>query len=87
MCVVSMVGDHYGEKFTREYPQLQPYWTTGFTLQPAVTRQEFDTLKAEVAEMVALLRRAKLYSSTTRRTGSRRARPRRRWCSFAGSPS
>jgi len=54
MCTVSMIGDHFGEKFRRpEY-----FWLTNVT-HPS--QQEFDALKREVEEMKALLKRAKLY--------------------------
>lgn len=52
MCVVSMIGDHYTERW-------QPYQTV--TTWPAVTREEFDALRRDVLEMKELLRRAKRY--------------------------
>jgi hypothetical protein len=65
MCVVSMIGDHYREKFTQpqQWPGIQPYLQPNqtFVLPPPITREEFDSLKKEVAEMQVLLRRAKLY--------------------------
>lgn len=69
MCVVSMVGDHYRDKWLPKYPSL-PTWPDevpypgSFKLEPfvpGVTREEFNELKKEVAEMVALLKRAKEY--------------------------
>ena len=62
MCVVSMVGDHYRDKWGHQttgiWPGLEPL------LQPVpVSRHEFEALKAEVAEMVALLKRAKQYDA------------------------
>lgn len=68
MCVVSMVGQHYTEKFHREWPQFFP---GALTPTPhldfgrlAVSRQEFDELKRQVEEMVSLLRRAKMYDES-----------------------
>lgn len=63
MCVVSMVGDHYSDKWrTRDWyqtPFVQPFSIN----VEVVTRDEFERLKAEVAEMVALLKRAKKYDA------------------------
>lgn len=57
MCVVSMVGDHYNDKWNNQpfYPQGQPQ------IQWSPTQAEFDALKREVEEMKALLKRAKEY--------------------------
>ena len=72
MCVVSMIGDHYFDKWRGKWPTY-PFSPTSpqapdpirdFVFQQTytpVTRQEFDQLKKEVAEMVALLKRAKDY--------------------------
>lgn len=49
MCVVSMIGDFYSEKF-------QPYFNW-----PQTSQTEFDALKKDVLEMKELLRRAKIY--------------------------
>lgn len=55
MCVVSMIGDHYNDKWnTPDYKQIWDNW-------PEVTKQEFDALKKEVEEMKELLKRAKIY--------------------------
>lgn len=71
MCVVSMVGDHYNDKY-----KLPDYWRDHFpsipspTTQPQqqipldfdkVSRQEFEALKKEVEEMKKLLERAAEY--------------------------
>jgi len=72
MCVVSMIADHYRDKFT---PYPYPGWpsfpndtpvidniTIGTsTFEPMVTKKEFDELKRKVDEMVELLKRAKEY--------------------------
>lgn len=63
MCVVSMVGDFYHEKWN---PLLIPNPNVSIdtkffqTILP-VSREEFDSLKKEVLEMKELLRRAKIY--------------------------
>lgn len=68
MCVVSMVGDHYGDKWGKRWPlipdripSLLPIDTIYPDPVPEVSRAEFDELKKEVAEMIALLKRAKKY--------------------------
>ena len=56
MCAVSMIGDHFTQKFTpREW--VIPGGGT-FAVKPPPTREEFDALKCEVREMEALLKRA-----------------------------
>lgn len=59
MCVVSNMGDHYNQKFT------QPDYTNFFNNISIVSRAEFDTVKKEVEEMRAILKRAKLYDEQT----------------------
>lgn len=73
MCTVSMVGDHYMDIWKDRWPQrhpVNPYgpavpmpttMPTVIVSPPEVTRAEFDELKRQVAEMVALLKRAKKY--------------------------
>lgn len=62
MCVVSMIGDHYGRRF-REMPWVNPYIQEPpmQQLYSPVQRHEFEALKAQVEGMVALLKRAKIY--------------------------
>ena len=76
MCVVSMVGDHYNDKWKDLYNQ-QPTITQPIPVYPSVitvgdntpigtnnifpTREEFDALKKEVEEMKKLLIKAKIY--------------------------
>jgi hypothetical protein len=55
MCVVSMVGDHFQQKW--EQPNYQQIW--GNLNQ--VSRTEFDSLKKEVEDMKKLLERAVEY--------------------------
>ncbi|WP_127524054.1 hypothetical protein [Mesorhizobium sp. Z1-4] len=63
MCTVSMIGDHYSDKFRK----LEYQWIPRDPLHPGArpvdhpTRAEFDALKREVEEMKALLIRAKEY--------------------------
>jgi hypothetical protein len=68
MCTVSMVGDHYGDlwKKWRDEPIYVPAPAITMPHQvivtpPEITRAEFDELKRQVSEMVALLKRAKAY--------------------------
>lgn len=55
MCTVSMIGDHFSEKWK------QPPYQQFITNIPEVSRAEFEALKKEVEEMKALLKRAKEY--------------------------
>jgi hypothetical protein len=66
MCVVSMIGDHYRDKWEPKYPDWVKWPEPTRTVQPfnpipVITRQEFDDLKREVLEMKELLKRAKAY--------------------------
>ena len=69
MCVVSMVGDHYSDKWRPRFPDIgtwpdpveYPTKVQPLTFLPEITREEFDALKKEVEEMKALLKRAKEY--------------------------
>lgn len=72
MCVVSMVGDHYADKWKdrewikplqpgRVYPIGEPYVDEGTRIDLPIRREEFDALKREVEEMKTLLKRAKEY--------------------------
>lgn len=60
MCSVSMVGDHYHNKWLPMVPNplLDP---PDWSIEPPVSRAEFDALKREVEEMRELLKRAKKY--------------------------
>ncbi len=61
MCAVSMIGEHYSDKYRQQWPEIyQPGWAPTFT---GPTREEFDKLRADVDEMLVLLRRAKLYDA------------------------
>jgi hypothetical protein len=69
MCVVSMIADHYQEKWHdwKEYiitPTAEPWKnpsTTTLNLTWGPTKEEFDALKKEVEDMKALLKKAKIY--------------------------
>jgi len=67
MCVVSMVGDFYDEKwFPPIKPQQNPFNKTTISTEDlgkwlAPTRKEFDALKKEVEEMKKLLQKALEY--------------------------
>ena len=79
MCVVSMVGDHYRDKWipTWQFPD-QPFKPFDpekrrndredivkiLTGQP-ISREEFDALKREVEELKELLKRAVQYDNDT----------------------
>ena len=70
MCVVSMVGDHYRDKWWPQQPNFptQPFTSPTIPIdwelllkKPAPTREEFDVLKKEVEELKSLSKRAKEY--------------------------
>jgi hypothetical protein len=72
MCVMSMVGDHWGERFPKQYPWIQPIifpqqdpkpqeFRPIFTPTINVPKEEFDALKKEVEIMKELLIKAKIY--------------------------
>jgi hypothetical protein len=65
MCVVSMIGDVYKDKWSEPgYPWTPTTtWPVVFTRQ--VTPEEFDALKAEVEHMKKLLIAAKIYDEQT----------------------
>ncbi len=60
MCVYSMIGDHYNDKWREQYPTVVQSSDTNITLY-SVSREEFEELKKDVQEMKALLKRAKIY--------------------------
>lgn len=57
MCVVSMIGDHYTEKF-KQWPG---YYDNYKTWSNNVSREEFELLRNEVLEMKKLLEKAIQY--------------------------
>ena len=74
MCVVSMIGDHYADKWRDRILPYQrpidwPYWPVdeGPASSPGAkpvehpTREEFDALRKEVEDMKALLKSAVEY--------------------------
>lgn len=74
MCVVSMVGDHYRDKWcpsgpiaTPVYPQEDfGYIINRLSNNQTVTRDEFNKLANDVAEMKRLLERAVKYDKDTK---------------------
>ena len=61
MCIVSFVGQHYDDQYR---PIVQPF-TSIQTWVTSITREEFEALKAEVAEMKELLLAAKRIDEIT----------------------
>lgn len=68
MCTVSMVGDHFNEKWKEPYYddvfnklKLQQPLNGNVPTHVGITREEFNALKKEVEDMKALLIRAKEY--------------------------
>lgn len=61
MCTVSMIGDHYADKWRQYPPQPSTVWPHVFVPAPVISREEFDALRRDVEDMKALLIRAKRY--------------------------
>ena len=69
MCVVSLISDHYLDKFKNDLSPRYPMWNADFfeeTPTPVirgdnVSQEEFDSLKKEVLEMKELLKKALKY--------------------------
>jgi hypothetical protein len=67
MCTVSMVMDHYGDKwwkYTNPVPAPMPGINSApfsWPVAPEISRAEFDQLKREVEDMKALLKPAVKY--------------------------
>lgn len=65
MCVVSMIGDHYHDKWNPYFPQIPrekiPVGDWEKLFNPPPTKADYDTLKKEVEEMKELLKRAIKY--------------------------
>jgi len=77
MCVVSMIGDFYRDTWEpqpwfpapgipamppyRPMEPMRPLQPIQWPLGTPITREEFDELKRQVAEMIELLKRAKKY--------------------------
>ena len=55
MCVVSMIGDHFHDKWN------QPYYKEITTNISEISKKDFDDLKKEVLEMKELLKKAIKY--------------------------
>lgn len=61
-----MVGDHFNDKWKDKfwypaptYPTFVPFYDPPRT--PDISREEFESLRKEVQEMIALMKRAKKY--------------------------
>lgn len=62
MCTVSMVMDHQIGIWPQRRPEIfPPDQMQSWPVMPAVTREEFDTLRREVEDLRSLLIRAKEY--------------------------
>lgn len=61
MCTVSMVLDHYNDKWKDDMVLTTVSWPPQPPLTALPTREEFEALKRDVEEMKALLKRAKQY--------------------------
>lgn len=74
MCVMSMITDHYRDKWSPywdqqnspKWPDMTPYVNPSKTVTfTPVGRSELDALRKEVEEMKALLKKAKVYDERT----------------------
>jgi phytoene/squalene synthetase len=67
MCVVSALGDEWGKGFPDRWPNVpstsNPNVT--YTFPTAISREEFDALKAEVEHLKELLKAAKIFDEAT----------------------
>lgn len=75
MCVVSMIGDHYDEKWRKiptewvDYIQTLPPNPQYIVQHAPITMEEYNKLKCEVEDMKALLRLAVEYDKRTGQPG------------------
>jgi len=65
MCVVSNLGDQWGQTFPYRYPTIPTDSTIVITPGETVTREEFDALRKEVEELKILLLAAKRFDRET----------------------
>ncbi len=67
MCVVSNVGDYYGQRFQPYQPQIGGGigGLGSGSILSSISREEFDQLKREVLEMKDLLLKAKEIDAKT----------------------
>lgn len=64
MCVVSMTGDYFDQRWHKEYPWITPSVPSSpyvFLPPTAPSKEEFDKLKLEVEVLKGLLARSKEY--------------------------
>ena len=61
MCAVSMIADHYTDKWRKQaWPVQLPQ-----VIQPGPSQAEFDALRREVADLKELLLKAKAHDAAT----------------------
>lgn len=65
MCIVSMIGDQWGQDFPQKWPQYPPYTPGQTYVIETIPRHEFEALKKEVEELKKLLLAAKKYDEAT----------------------
>ena len=64
MCTVSAIHDNWNDRLPGRYPWVYPSTGTGI-IPDHVTREEIDSLKAEIAELRRLLEAAKKFDEAT----------------------
>lgn len=64
MCMVSNIGDQWGETFPHKWPQFVPP-SPGVVIQQGVSQSDFDALKKEVQELKKLLQAAAEFDKKT----------------------
>lgn len=62
MCIVSMIGDDWGQTFPKKWPTVPTNPT--FPI-PEISRAEFEALKREVEALRELLKEAKRFDAAT----------------------
>ena len=73
MCMVSNIGDQWGQQFPQKWPGFVPHpfypnsggSTTPYVPPLGVSQTDFDALKKEVEELKKLLRAAKDFDAKT----------------------
>lgn len=67
MCMVSNVGDGWGQKFPEHWPKFNPPppQATPFVIPSGVSKEEFEALRKEVMELKKLLEAAKKFDEAT----------------------
>ncbi len=67
MCMVSNIGDGYGQTFPQNWPHFVPHVNPApnVIIQQGVSEAEFDALKQEVEQLKKLLQAAKDFDKAT----------------------